>query len=357
MKRALWVAAVFLVLGGGIYAYLRIREALARGPAPTPAEIQALIEERRRLGDEFRVLLTQHGVLDFANAPAGNILVGVPTGFAEDLVGQMISGLFSEVRLHLKNIQAHAEDDVKAKVLFTQKVGHFILDVNVKDIRALLKPGKPELQFGGDKIGIRLPVRVAEGHGTANVRFQWQGKGLAGTVCGDMDVNADVSSEVKPSTYTVAGEFQLAAAGEALVARPRFGDIVLKVVLQPTEKTWEVLSATVADIKEDKNGICGMAIKKIDIRGIVQKIIDKGFDVKLPPKLFKDITLPASVEQTVTIKDRTVSLDARPLGLRVTPFMLWYGVAIGAEAEGAAPSSPPASPRPSPASSPKASSR
>ena len=352
MKRALWIAAVFLVLGGGFYGYLRVREALVRGLAPTPAEIQALVEERRRLRDEFRVLLNQHGVLDFANAPAGNILVGVPTGFTEDLVGQMISGLFSEVRLHLKNIQAHAEDDVKAKVLFAQKIGHFILDVNVREIRALLKPGKPELQFGGDKIGIRLPVRVAGGHGSANVRFQWQGKGLAGAVCGDMDVNPDVSSDVKPSTYTVAGEFQLAAVGESLVARPRFGDIVLKVVLQPTEKTWEVLSATVEDVKEDKNGICGMAIKKVNIRGIVQKIIDKGFDVKLPPKLFKDITLPASVEQTVTIKNRTVSLDARPLGLRVTPFMLWYGVAMGAEAT--PPSSPPTSPRPSPASSPKA---
>ena len=63
----------------------------------------------------------------------------------------------------------------------------------------------------------------------------------------------------------------------------------------------------------------------------MQKIIDKGFEVKLPPKLFREITLPASVEQSVTFKGRTVSLDARPLGLQVTPFMLWYGVALGAE--------------------------
>ena len=89
--------------------------------------------------------------------------MGVPTSFTEDLVGQMITGLFSEVRLHLKNIKAHAEDDVKAKVLFTQKIGHFVLDVDMKEIRAVLRPGKPELQFGGDKIDIRLPVRVAGG--------------------------------------------------------------------------------------------------------------------------------------------------------------------------------------------------
>jgi hypothetical protein len=340
MKRALWIGAAIIVLGGGLFAYLRLRDSLARGPAPTPAEIQALSEERRRLRNEFRDLLNRENVLDFANAPAGNILVGVPTSFAEDLVRQMVTGLFSKVRLHLRNIEAHAEGEVKAKVLFTQKVGRYVLDVRVKDIHALLKPGPPELEFGGDRIGIRLPVSVAEGHGSGSVHFQWQGKGLAGAVCGDLDVSPDISSDVKPRTYTVGGEFQLAAVGESLLARPRFGEIVLKVVLQPTEKTWEVLQATVEDIKEDKNGVCGMAIRKINIRGIVQKIIDKGFDVKLPPKLFRDVSLPARIEQTVTLKDRTVSLEARPLGLRVTPLMLWYGVAMGAEA---AASSPPSS--------------
>jgi hypothetical protein len=333
MKRPLWILGLLVAIGGGIFAYLRFRSFLSQDPAPTVAEIQALTEERRRLRDEFRALLTQHNILDLANAPPGNILVGVPTGFAQDLVGQMVRGLFSEVRLHLKNIKAHHEDDVKAKVVFTQKLGHFIIDVDVKEIRALLKPSEPQLKFGGDKIGIRLPVTVADGRGTASVRFQWQGRGLAGAVCGDMDVNPDVSSEVKPASYTVAGEFLLAAEGETVVAKPRFGEVVLRIVLKPTEETWATLASTVEDIKEDKKGVCRMAIKKIDVRSIVQKIIDKGFEVKLPSKLFRPISLPATVEQSVDIQGRTVKLDARPLGLRVTPFMLWYGVAMGAEAE------------------------
>src|SRR5262245_54152641 len=265
----------------------------------------------------------------------------------------MVGGLFSEVRLRLSNIQAHLEDDVKAKVLFTQTVGHFVLDVDVKEIRALLKPSEPELKFGGDKIGIRVPVRVAEGRGTANVRFQWQGKGLAGAVCGDLDVSPDVSSEVKPATYTVSGEFLLAAQGETVVAQPRFRDVVLKVVLKPTEQTWATLAATVEDVKEDKNGVCRMAIQKIDVRSLVQKIIDKGFDVKLPPKLFKPIALPATVEQSIDIRGRTVTLDARPLALRVTPLMLWYGVAIGAAVEAPGAAANPPSPSPSPTASPK----
>src|SRR5262249_57376401 len=126
--------------------------------------------------------------------------------------------------------------------------------------------------------GIRIPVRVAEGRGTGNVRFQWVGKGLAGAVCGDPDVSPDVSSDVKPATYTVSGEFLLAAQGETLVARPRFGDVVFKIVLKPTEETWKTIAATVENVKDDKNGVCRMAIQKLDVRSLVQKVIDKGID-------------------------------------------------------------------------------
>jgi hypothetical protein len=353
MTRGKWIAiaAAIALAAGLVYGGLRLRDVLSRGPVPSAEKIQELTAERARLRDQFRDLLAEQNVLDFANAPEGNILVGVPTAFAQRLVGEMVSGLFSEVRLRLKDIQAHHEDDVKAKVFFTQTVGHFVLDVDVHEIQALLQPSEPDLKFGGNRIGIRIPVRVAKGRGRANVRFQWQGKGLAGAVCGDTDVSPDVSSEVKPATYTISGEFLLATEGETLVAQPRFPDVVLKIVLKPTEKTWATLQATVEDIKEDKNGVCRMAIQKIDVRSLVQRIIDKGFDVKLPPKLFKPIALPASVEQTVDIRGRTVTLDARPLDLRVTPLMLWYGVAIGAAVEAPPGSGKAPSPSPSPSAS------
>jgi len=334
------------VLAGGFFAFLRMR-AGALGKAPTPAEVARLQDDLRARRDELRVLLDAHKVLDFDNAPPGNVLMGVPTTFIETLVGEMVSGMFAEVRLRLRDIHARHEDDVEAKVLFSrQTIGHFVLDVDVKDIRALLRPAKPELRFGGDKVGITLPVTVAEGRGTGTVRFQWKGKGIAGTVCGDLDVSPDVSSDVAPAVYTVKGDFQLAAEGETVVARPRFADVVLKIVLRPTEQTWATIAATVQQVKDDKNSVCGMAIQKLDVRGIVQKIIDKGFNVKLPARLFKDIALPATVEQSVVLPGKTVSLGARPLALRVSESMVWYGVAIGAEAEASPPSpAPPASPR------------
>ena len=331
MRRALVVAAAVLVVAAGVVSALRLRALRSEGPAPTEAELKAMTDERRRLQDDLRVLLDEHAVLDFASAPSGSVLIGVPTVFVEELVRQMVSGVFSEVRLRLSDIKTSHEADVKAKVLFTQKIGHFILDVHVKDVEAVLRPSQPPLAFGGNTPGVRLPVTVAEGLGHGTVRFRWQGKGLAGAVCGDLDVSPDVSSRVKPASYTVAGDFQLAAEGETLVARPRLRPLKLKLILQPTEATWATLASTVENVREDKNGICRMAIRKVDVGSIVRGVIRKGFDVTVPADLVQPVTLPAAVEQAVTLEGRTVKLGARPVGLHVTPRMIWYGVAMGAE--------------------------
>ena len=344
MKRVAWVLAIAAVLGGGVFAWLRSRGS-GGGPAPTAADIQRLTEEQVKLRDDLSALLAENNVLDFAQAPPGNVLVGVPTSFTKALVSQMIIGVFSEERLHLTNVKARHEDDVRAHVLFSKRtLGRFVLDVDIKDIRAVLKPSEPELTFGGDKIHIKLPVAVASGRGSGNIRFQWEGQGIAGAVCGDSDVNADVSSDVAPATYTVEGDFLLSAEGDTVVAKPRFGEVVLKIRLRPTEEAWAIVAAAVENVKDDKNGVCGMAIKKVDVKGVVERIIDKGFGVKLPAKLFREIALPATVEHSVSFKGRAVSLDARPLGLHVSEYMLWYGVTLGAGAGSVAPASPSPSP-------------
>jgi hypothetical protein len=331
VKRALVIAGVLIAAGAGVFGWLRLRALRSEGPAPTAAEVQALVDERRRLQDELRAVLDQRDVLDFAKAPSGSILIGVPTRFVEELVDQMVRGIFSEVRLRLGGIKVHHEADVKAKVLFTQKVGHFILDVNIQEVEALLKPSQPQFTFGGNIIGVRLPVTVTDGRGRGTVRFRWQGKGLAGAVCGDMDVSPDVSSRVKPSTYTLVGEFQLAAEGEKLVAKPRLRPLKLKLMLEPTEATWATLASTVEAVEDDKNGICRMAIRKVDVSSIVRGVIRKGFNTTVPGDLVGPIALPASVEQTVELEGRQVTLGARPVGLHVTPRMIWYGAAMGAE--------------------------
>jgi hypothetical protein len=324
VRRWLAAAAVLVALAaGGAVAYRR--HLPARDPAPTPEQIEVLTAQRKRLQDELRVELDRQDVLDFAQAPAGNVLLGVPTVFAEAMVGQVVSGLLSEVQLELGGLRAHHAGDVSAKILFTQRVGHYDLDVDIRTVRATLRPGTPDLTFGANAIGIRLPVAVAQGRGTGTVRFRWKGQGIAGAVCGDMDVSPDVSSDVRPATYTVTGDFLLGAEGDTVVATPRFRDLPLRIHLQPTELTWASLARTVEEVKGDKNGACRMAIRRIDVRALVEKAIAKGFVVTVPARLIRPLALPARVEQSVEIQGRTVSLGARPLGLAVTPVMIWYG--------------------------------
>ena len=113
-------------------------------------------------------------------------------------------------------------------------------------------------------------------------------------------------------------------------------------------KVWNVElpngQSAVENVKDDKNGACGMAIKKLDLQAVAQKIMDRGFGVKLPAKLLREIALPATVEQSVSFNGRTVSLDAHPLGLHVSEYMLWYGVTLGAQGASSAPASPSPSP-------------
>ena len=329
MRRALGlVALVALVAGLGFVLHQRFVRPPSGGPAPTAADIEELTRERTRVQDDLRVALEQNDVLDFAHAPAGNVLVGVPTRLAEDLVGQMVSGLFSEVRLELGSLRAHHEGDVKTRLLFTQTIGHYALDVDVKEVLATLKPTAPDLTFGGNAIALRLPVTVASGRGTGTVRFRWRGQGLAGAVCGDVDVVQDVSSGVRPAAYTVEGDFLLAADADTVSATPRFRDLRLHVVLQPTDATWKALAAAVEDVKDDKNGVCRAAIRRLDVAALVKKAIARGFTVKVPARLIRPVSLPASVEGSIDVQGRTVSLGARPLGLAVTPVMLWYGVDV-----------------------------
>jgi hypothetical protein len=335
MKRAWLAGGAAAVLAAGAAAFWP--RYAAGPPAPSQAEIARLTEERRRLREEVRVLLTQQDLMDFGGAPPGNVLVGVPNVVSERLISQVLTGLLSEVRLRLTNIRAHAEDEVKARVLFKNRtLGRYTLDVDIKEVRAVLKPGAPALQFGGDRIALQLPVELAAGRGDASVHFKWDGQGLAGAVCGDVDVSPDVSSRVKPATYRLKGAFRLAAQGETVVAAPDFGPVVLDIRLDPGPDTWKVLAETVADVKDDKNGICRMAIQKLDVKSLVKGIIDNGFKVKLPRTLFKPVSLPAAVEQSVEFQGKVVSLNARPIGLRVTPKVLWYGVEFGTEVQGRA---------------------
>jgi hypothetical protein len=188
-------------------------------------------------------------------------------------------------------------------------------------------------------VRLKLPVSVVEGRGEGVVHFTWDGQGIAGALCGDVDVSPEVTSRVKPATYEVRGRLVLHAEEDSLVAEPRLDELAFKVHLDPTPETWATIAKVVEDVKDDKNGICAGQIQKLDVPALIRRLLDRGFTVKLPSQLFR-VKLPASVDQEVAIEGRTLRLGAQTTGFRVTSTMLWYGADFGAKAAEASPLPP-----------------
>ena len=315
-----------LALAGGLVAYHRLGGPRLPAP-PGPGELQRLRRERQALEDRFRKLTAEMDELDLAHAPKANVLIGVSPGFVRDLVEQAVTGLLREVRLSLRGLKAHHEDDIRATLLFKErKLGDFKLDLDVDRVKGLLHPGKPSLTFGGDRIGIRLPVSLVSGGGEATLRWRWDGRGLTGAVCGDMDVTRTVTAVVVPARYTIQGGFKLSTAQRTVVAEPQFGVVKIRLQVQPTEQAWAVVDQLV----EEQGKLCEMALKKVDVRQKLEGVLAKGFDVTLPRALFRPIRLPATLDESLELNGRSVKLSVRPIGLALTSKRLWYGAQVEA---------------------------
>jgi hypothetical protein len=336
VKLALKILAGVLVLvaiGLFVDRQLHIPE-----PPPPPAEIEALQKRRDELNVRFRESVIKSGEKSLQKAPRAGIMIGIPTSFARSIVEQVVTGLFKETTLTLKNLKVHKSGDVKAKMVFRRKrVGAFDLDVQIHEVRGLLRPGKPELSFGRDQIRVGLPVALADGEGRAQLGFKWDSKGLAANVvCGDVDISREVTGKVVPEEYRVDGTFGLRTDGSSIMLRPDFGELAVRIFVDPSEQAWKVVDGVVA---EQRAG-CRTALEKIDIKAILGKLLGKGFNVKIPKKIFKPIRLPAGVRQSLNLQGVTLDLVVEPTGLLVSDERLWYGADLKATRQGKAPPEP-----------------
>jgi hypothetical protein len=329
VKRAFQVVGVLLLLAAG--ALYVDRQAHLPPPPPRPDEIEALLLRRNALNVELREALVKAGEKSLARAPRAGIMIGIPTGYARGIVEQIVTGLFAETTLTLRNLKVHKEGKVKTKMLFRKKaVGEFVLDVQVHEARGILRPGKPELVFGQDRIRVALPVALAGGEGRARLRLKWDSKGLAANlVCGDVDIDREVTGKVVPESYRVTGVFGIRADGSSITLLPDFGELAVRLYVDPTEQAWKVVDEVVADQRAG----CREVLEKIDIKAILAKLLGKGFNVKIPKKIFKPIRLPAGVSQSLDVQGVRLDLTVKSTGLSVSEDRLWYGADLRARRE------------------------
>jgi len=318
-------------------------------PAQLRAEIAALEKERDLLRPKLDALIANDPRI--AGMPKAPVRVGVPTTLARDLIERVTSGFVDHVTLELKNLKVNKTGTVKKVVT----LGQYELHVLIKRVTGRLKTGKPSVTFGGNQISLSMPVTVASGSGNANIEFKWDGKGVSDAVCGDLKVNQDVTGGVKPASYPVSGTLVLTATAEEILAQPKFPLIKINLKVDPSDESW----AAVQKILDDQEGICGYVVDKVNVLKIVQGLIDRGFNVRLPTEKIKPMAVPVGIEPTMQVKGRQVALGIKVGELAITSDMIWLGANVSvdvapspvpsaAPAAPTSPVSPAASPRPTP---------
>ena len=260
--------------------------------------------------------------------PTTPVRVGIPTTLARDLIQRVVEGFVDQVTLELKNLKVKKSGTVKKVVT----LGQYDLHVIIHRVAGKLKTGKPDVTFGGNKVSIALPVTVASGSGNATIDFKWDGRGVADATCGDLEVTQEVSGSVRPDTYPVSGGLVLTATAEQILAEPRFPLIKISLKVNPSAESW----AAVQKILDEKEGICGYVVDKVNVLGIVQRLIDKGFNVRLPTEKIKSMAVPVGIEPTMEVRGQPVALGIKVGELAITEHVIWLGahvsVAVGDEA-------------------------
>jgi hypothetical protein len=142
--------------------------------------------------------------------------------------------------------------------------------------------------------------------------------------CGDVKVARALTGGVVPEDYVVNGQFEIASAGEAIVLTPSFPDLAVRIYVDPSEQAWAIVDEVV---KARRKG-CEIALNKVDIKEKLAAILGRGFNVKIPQKIFKPIMLPAGVSQSLEVQGIQLALKVKPTGVLVARERIWYGADV-----------------------------
>ncbi len=331
--RILVATAVVMILAlvtvAGIALYRRTL-GLDRRDRETPEmisrQIVALDTERAALRAKLEDLIVRDPRL--TGMPDTPVRVAVPTTLARDLVERVIAGVADQVTLELRNIRVRRTGTVRRVVT----LGTYDLTVTVDRVLARLRAGTPRLTFGSNRVAVALPLTLASGTGRATVDFRWDGRTIGGAVCGDMHITQPVTGTVVPRTYPLSGALELTATDAEIRVQPRLPRLRVHIDVNPAAESW----AAAQKIIDDKRGLCGFVLDRVDIMGVVDRLIERGFDVRIPTEKVTAMALPVGVEPTLLVRGEPVALGIRVGDLTITEHAIWLGahvsVAIGDQA-------------------------
>ena len=313
------------LVAAGLVMMLTVRGLAQAGSPPTVEESRGRVErlkaERGRLQEELRSALTDDARL--VDVPTGSVLIGLPATLVEAIVAEALTGPLKNVRLSLKDVaELQRSDTVKTKTfLGMMTLGQYALTVDVREVQAIMRPKTPKLVFGANRIAIDLPVSVESGNVKATLVFQWDGRKLAGVVCGDLTGTHELLATVPPVQIRLRGRFDVEAKGEHLIVKPVIAPLDLAFNVEPRQKTWDFIDGLI----ESKNAVCEAALRKAAVGQKVRDLVARGFKVRLPTHWVHSMTLPASFRDTFDVQGTSAGLAIMPTGVSITKTRIWYG--------------------------------
>jgi hypothetical protein len=310
----------FLVVAALAVAFVGWRRGVVAAAVESEtAEALALEAEREGLQRRLDALVPNDKRL--AGMPRTALRIGIPTSLARDLVKRVTAGLVDQLTLVLENLRYQKTGTLRKVVV----LGEYTLDVNVDQVMGRLHTGEPDIQFGGNQVKVSLPVSIASGSGRATIHFQWDGRSVAGAMCGDLDITREVTGLVKPDRYTVGGTLLLASTAEHILMSPRFPTLNVNLKVLPSAESWAAAEKVIAD----QEGVCGFVLSRVDVLQVVRNIVDKGFNVRLPTEKLKPMEVPVGFEPSLTVRGQTLTLGLRVASLAITEDAIWLGADVG----------------------------
>src|SRR6185312_10720916 len=164
--------------------------------------------------------------------------------------------------LQLNDVKVTAQNDISANlVLVNMSLGDFTLDANLLDIRAQILISNPTVSLQNGRFHARVSAQTSQGTGRAHLRFQWQGKGLSRTLCGDVDVARNVDGELAPVATTLTASASLMVKNGEFVLVPDVPRPRIRLIIEPSQASWN----TVREALAAQGGLCGSVLQKVDV--------------------------------------------------------------------------------------------
>lgn len=325
MRAQLRRVAILVLVGTGVAGVLmwRRRETMAAAIEHQKLEIAALETERTHLQGRLDELATRDKNLQ--GMPKTALRIGIPTSLTRDLVKRVTAGLVDQVTLILEDLHVRKSGTIRRLV----DLGEYDLDVTIDKVVGHLRTGEPDVRFGGNQVTVALPISLASGTGHATIRLKWTGRSVAGAVCGDLEITREVGGSVKPDRYPVRGALLLSSTAEAIVMSPRFPTLTINLKVLPSAESWAAVEKVVAD----QEGVCGFVLGKVDLPQFVRRIVEKGFNVRLPTEKLKPMAVPVGIAPSVSIHGKLLTLGLRVSSLAITENAIWLGANVAILAE------------------------